>query len=187
MVRSAKKHAESGQDNATPESQPAEIMPPSEPMPAPVPPKSIGQQLDDAVGAFTTQRQVTGEALTGLKTKLVEIQGQITTHEQTLANIDRDQAAAVKAILSNNSIRLEPVVPFAAKSNGKKLSKTEMAAAIDAVANALSGSIHKSRSTLAEETGLDLRTVVRALSKLHREGKAESNGIRGANGGWIRK
>jgi hypothetical protein len=66
------------------------------------------------------------------------------------------------------------------------MSSDELTKAAEAVLAKLTNE-PKNKSQLATDTGLDIKAVDRGLWKLAREGKAETNGVRGKNSGWLLK
>lgn len=145
--------------------------------------ESIGAQIDKVVATWAQTRKVTQDKLDKHLAQLDEIQTLVNDLQIALQSIDNQQAMAIKNVMNANSIQLEEPK----KNKGTRISKDELQKAVDNVYAALSSTKHMSRSDIATNNGIELGLVVKALSKLAREGRAENNGIKGANGGWIRK
>ncbi|MEM9416428.1 MAG: hypothetical protein AAGA29_13270 [Planctomycetota bacterium] len=112
----------------------------------------------------------------------------------------RDAALAVLAVCNEHRLPLQlkqdqPAKPAAVakpsltKGNRKRVPREEMQAACEQIMKVLPPSdtpdhLCMAKSRVAEKCGIDPKTASSALVKLNREGKATSNGIRGAGGGW---
>ncbi|XAM00525.1 hypothetical protein OT109_03875 [Phycisphaeraceae bacterium D3-23] len=112
----------------------------------------------------------------------------------------RDAALAVLAVCNEHRLPLqfkqdqpakpaEAAKPAQTKGTRKRVPREEMQAACTEIMKVLPPAdtpdhLCMAKSRVAEKCDLDPKTASSALIKLNREGKATSNGIRGAGGGW---
>ena len=146
---------------------------------------TVGSRIDQIVREFTERRTTHQTELEKLNAQLLELQTQIDTHGTALRTIDQEQADAIKAAMGEFQLALD-FTPAKKTGSVTRMSSDELAKITEKVLGALANE-PKSKSTLATETGYDVATVDKALWKLAREGKAETNGIKGKNSGWMKK
>lgn len=112
----------------------------------------------------------------------------------------RDAALAVLAVCNEHRLPLQfkqdaiaqpaaAAKPTRGKGERKRLPREEMQKACEAIMKVLPPKdtpdhLCMAKSRVAEKCDLDAKTTSSALIKLNRDGKATSNGIRGAGGGW---
>ncbi len=108
--------------------------------------------------------------LSGAKARLEELEGQRTTLEAEIEKL-RDLLGLGSAVK---------------RSGGGKRTRTTKAAMDEACVKLLDAMSHEymSKEAIGEKAGVDRDMVNKAMAKLDRQGKVESNGERGAAGAW---
>lgn len=167
----------------------------------------IGQQSPEAAEAKAAYEELEKQkaaAAKALGEDSAAYAGAVKAIEKEQSKLDTDDKkgeannrkhAALALVIAAREFKLPVALRKSATSSGSgtgsrsRMSTKELADACEVVLKALPAKSVpddkcKSIGELADATNLDANTVKSALSKMKRDGSAESNGKRGTGGGW---
>ncbi|MEM9294647.1 MAG: hypothetical protein AAGA57_02505 [Planctomycetota bacterium] len=172
--------------------------------------KPVVERYADQKSAIALRAEAEIQKIEQLKATLGEDSPAVAKLQEAVEMLDYDgtsnrkarlQEASFALVHAANSLGLKVQLRAAGKGRGRapaapgakrtRMSRADIASAADAILKTLppknTGDDNcKPKSEIADDTGLPASAVDSALLRLKREGRATSNGRRGAGGGWRR-